>query len=70
MAGIIRRTLIRARMYDSAIKQWTDNFLSPPDPATGQRSVSPAMGRALMRGRSRERPFDVAGLQTSCSTLY
>lgn len=50
---------IRGRMYDAAIKEWTDTFRSEvPDPVTGQRHVTEKMGQTLMANRTRERPDD------------
>jgi type II secretory pathway pseudopilin PulG len=49
----------RARMYDRCIVEWAESFRSEtPDPVTGQRHVTKAMGEHLMKNRTRERPDD------------
>ena len=49
---------IRSRLYDDVISRWADTFRGEPDPVTGQRLVSKAMGESLMNKRTHERPDD------------
>ena len=61
---------IRGRMYDGAIKEWTDTFKSEtPDPVTGQRHVTEKMGQTLMANRTR-RGVGKGGVGSSVASIH